>query len=67
MYRGSNSRPNVSEGYEVTSELPGRPVSSSNNNSYANSNSINSSNRWCRSSDTVINRRRIPRNTGPIS
>ena len=23
---GSNSRPNVSEGYEVTSELPGRPV-----------------------------------------
>ena len=22
----SNSRPNVSEGYEVTSELPGRPV-----------------------------------------
>ena len=25
VYRGSNSRPNVSEGYEVTSELPGRP------------------------------------------
>ena len=25
-YRDSNSRPNVSEGYEVTSELPGRPV-----------------------------------------
>ena len=24
VYRGSNSRPNVSEGYEVTSELPGR-------------------------------------------
>ena len=26
VYRGSNSRPNVSEGYEVTSELPGRPA-----------------------------------------
>ena len=26
VYRDSNSRPNVSEGYEVTSELPGRPV-----------------------------------------
>ena len=25
IYRDSNSRPNVSEGYEVTSELPGRP------------------------------------------
>ena len=24
--RDSNSRPNVSEGYEVTSELPGRPA-----------------------------------------
>ena len=24
---GSNSRPKVSEGYEVTSELPGRPIS----------------------------------------
>ena len=24
MYRDSNSRPNVSEGYGVTSELPGR-------------------------------------------
>ena len=23
---GSNARPNVAEGYEVTSELPGRPV-----------------------------------------
>ena len=23
---GSNSRPNVSEGYNVTSELPGRPA-----------------------------------------
>ena len=27
VYRDSNSRPNVSEGYEVTSELPGRPAS----------------------------------------
>ena len=26
VYRDSNSRPNVSEGYEVTSELPGRPT-----------------------------------------
>ena len=26
VYRGSNSRPNVSEGYEVTSELQGRPA-----------------------------------------
>ena len=26
VYRDSNSRPNVSKGYEVTSELPGRPV-----------------------------------------
>ena len=26
VYRDSNSRPNVSEGYVVTSELPGRPV-----------------------------------------
>ena len=25
-YRDSNSRPNVSEGYDVTFELPGRPV-----------------------------------------
>ena len=25
VYRDLNSRPNVSEGYEVTSELPGRP------------------------------------------
>ena len=28
VYRDSNSRPNVSEGYQVTSELPGRPVAS---------------------------------------
>ena len=28
VYRDSNSRPNVSEGYEVTSELPGRPATS---------------------------------------
>ena len=27
VYRDSNSRPNVSKGYEVTSELPGRPAS----------------------------------------
>ena len=26
VYRDSNSRPNVSEGYEVTPELPGRPA-----------------------------------------
>ena len=26
VYRYSNSRPHVSEGYEVTSELPGRPA-----------------------------------------
>ena len=26
VYRDSNSRPNVSEGYEVTSGLPGRPA-----------------------------------------
>ena len=26
VYRDSNSCPNVSEGYEVTSELPGRPA-----------------------------------------
>ena len=26
IYRDSKSRPNVSEGYEVISELPGRPV-----------------------------------------
>ena len=26
VYRASNSRLNVSEGYEVTSELPGRPA-----------------------------------------
>ena len=26
IYRDSNSRRNVSEGYEVTSELPGRPA-----------------------------------------
>ena len=26
VYRDSNSRPNVSEGYEVTSELPGQPA-----------------------------------------
>ena len=26
VYRDSNSRPNVAEGYEVTSELPGRPT-----------------------------------------
>ena len=26
VYRDSNSRPNVPEGYEVTSELPGRPA-----------------------------------------
>ena len=26
VYRDSNSRPNVSAGYEVTSELPRRPV-----------------------------------------
>ena len=26
VYRDSNSRPNLSEGYEVTSELPGRPA-----------------------------------------
>ena len=26
VYGDSNSRPNVSEGYEVTSELPGRAV-----------------------------------------
>ena len=29
VYRDSNSRPNVSEGYEVTSELPGRPANNS--------------------------------------
>ena len=27
VYRDSKPGPNVSEGYEVTSELPGRPVS----------------------------------------
>ena len=26
VYRDSNSRPNMSEGYEVTSKLPGRPT-----------------------------------------
>ena len=26
VYRESNSRPNVSEGYEVIPELPGRPA-----------------------------------------
>ena len=29
---GSNSRPNASEGYEVTSELPGRPVACARKN-----------------------------------
>ena len=35
VYRESNSRPNVSEGYEVISEPPGRPAQMHQRYSYA--------------------------------
>ena len=42
VYRDSNSRPNVSEDYEVTSELPGRPAIVYSSSIYGIKNGINS-------------------------